>query len=451
MTEPTASARPVLADFDISKDLEQRAAQTLTESGTIVGGTFMYRAPEILPRIAPFNGKGERQTERSDMYAFGVVSLLVFSAKCRACVGDGTEIDFGSGMGSLLDDDTPDTVEPLVQALLAPDPAQRPSALQAALDPALRIHAVVHQLASQTQAAEVKAAAREAELADARTAARAAAVARQSAEDARLRALQRDCAICLDSFPLHEGVECGAEHDRHYVCNGCFDGHVRTEAATEDLDMLAERHGNVFCPYQKHGCTETAAYGDAVVARHVTAATFATYTAGKKKLLEIQLVREIGEAERARFEAELHRIRNMDEEQRQVHQHGIALEDAVNLKCPRCAAVFLDFGGCCALTCSRAGCGAAFCAWCQQDCGGDAHQHVGQCPERPRGAHPAVDPLFPAAGVWERSQRARANDKVKGYLQAIPDAALRNQVALSRIGLLVELGIDVGDYVQDDE
>jgi hypothetical protein len=38
---------------------------------------------------------------------------------------------------------------------------------------------------------------------------------------------------------------------------------------------------------------------------------------------------------------------------------------------------------------------------------------------------------------------------VKGYLQAIPDAALRNQVALSRIGLLVELGIAVEDYIQD--
>jgi hypothetical protein len=309
---------------------------------------------------------------------------------------------------------------------------------------AARATAVARQAAED---ARLRALQREAELADAMAAARAKAVARQAAEDARLRALQRECAICLDSFPLHEGVECGAEHDQHYVCNGCFDGHVRTEAATEDLDMLAERHGNVFCPYKKHGCAETAAYADAEVARHVTAATFATYTEGKKKLLEMQLVKEIGEVERARFEAELHRLVHMDEQQRQAHRHGIALEDVFNLKCPRCAAVFLDFNDCCALTCSRAGCGAAFCAWCQQDCGGDAHQHVGQCPERPRDAHPPVDPLFPAAGAWERSQRARAIDKVNDYLQAIGDVALRNQVALSRIDLLVELGIDVEDYV----
>lgn len=34
-----------------------------------------------------------------------------------------------------------------------------------------------------------------------------------------------------------------------------------------------------------------------------------------------------------------------------------------------------------ALTCSRAGCGCGFCALCQEDCGNDAHKHIGDgCP-----------------------------------------------------------------------
>ena len=47
------------------------------------------------------------------------------------------------------------------------------------------------------------------------------------------------------------------------------------------------------------------------------------------------------------------------------------LTDDLNLKCPRCNAVFHDYDGCNALTCSS--CRAAFCAVCLKDCGIDAH------------------------------------------------------------------------------
>jgi hypothetical protein len=313
------------------------------------------------------------------------------------------------------------------------------------LDPALQIDSVVHKRAEEKQAAELNAAARETELANERATMRAEAVARQAAEDARVRALQRECCTCFDSFLAQEGIECGAAEDQHFTCNDCLDGYVKAESGTEDLDQLAEREGNVFCPYKKHGCADSPAYPDAGVAQHVTMGAFTVYTGGKKKLLEIKLVKEIGDVERAKFEAELKRLSQMDAQQREVHTHGIALEGVVNLKCPKCSAVFNDFGGCCALTCSRAGCGAKFCAWCQVDCGRDAHAHVAQCSEAPRGA----SPTFPGPGVWERSQRARQSQKAKGYLHAITDAELRNQVALSRITLLTDLGIDINDYLQD--
>ena len=41
-------------------------------------------------------------------------------------------------------------------------------------------------------------------------------------------------------------------------------------------------------------------------------------------------------------------------------------EKILTLTCPRCSQAFLDFDGCMALKCSRAGCGCGFCAICQQ-------------------------------------------------------------------------------------
>jgi|AntRauTorckE5430_2_1112549.scaffolds.fasta_scaffold02718_5 hypothetical protein len=52
------------------------------------------------------------------------------------------------------------------------------------------------------------------------------------------------------------------------------------------------------------------------------------------------------------------------------------LTEKINLKCPRCKAVFHDYDGCNALICGSASCKAAFCAICLEDCGRDAHAHV---------------------------------------------------------------------------
>jgi len=43
------------------------------------------------------------------------------------------------------------------------------------------------------------------------------------------------------------------------------------------------------------------------------------------------------------------------------------VEDVLNIRCPRCRTVFMDFTGCFNLTCSRSECGAQFCAHCLRD------------------------------------------------------------------------------------
>jgi hypothetical protein len=82
------------------------------------------------------------------------------------------------------------------------------------------------------------------------------------------------------------------------------------------------------------------------------------------------------------------------------------VEECCTLRCPKCKQVpacfaipfrnlvfsspdacdvntqaFIDFSGCCALTCHYCKCG--FCALCQLDCGQNAHPHVKQCPLNP--------------------------------------------------------------------
>ncbi|KAE9014227.1 hypothetical protein PF010_g8129 [Phytophthora fragariae] len=59
--------------------------------------------------------------------------------------------------------------------------------------------------------------------------------------------------------------------------------------------------------------------------------------------------------------------------------------DIVNLKCPKCELVFVDFDfdSCAALTCANPVCKGGFCAYCLEDCGDDAHQHVSKCSLNP--------------------------------------------------------------------
>jgi predicted Zn-ribbon and HTH transcriptional regulator len=83
---------------------------------------------------------------------------------------------------------------------------------------------------------------------------------------------------------------------------------------------------------------------------------------------------ELNELQRRLEEEERREAVDRAERLRKMRQHIV--EEVVNLRCPRCRAVFADYDGCDALKCPMAGCGCGFCALCLADCGADAHQHV---------------------------------------------------------------------------
>lgn len=137
------------------------------------------------------------------------------------------------------------------------------------------------------------------------------------------------------------------------------------------------------------------------------------------------------------MKAEVQRLQRLGEHERAVHNARLLINETVlNLACPRCKQVFADFNGCCALTCSRAGCGCNFCAYCQADCGDDAHNHVSKCTDGDGGG------LFPPDGhlqaVW-RVRRQRQLEDVLGRLKA----SVRDDVIQGCARELRDLGLDV--------
>jgi serine/threonine protein kinase len=443
MDVDSPTARPVIADFDISKDAEQRAMATQTATG--IHGTLQYMAPEVLPAAA--GGKSQRQTKESDVYSFGVVCLLTFSESGRR---DPTCAARASAVEQLLDKDTPEALVVLLQSLLHNESTERPTLATVLTHPALAIDLVAHQLTALAKAAELEAQLQRHTLEAERAQMRAEAEQRQRETAKRAHALLRECCICFDKLPKNEGVECTERVNvqRHFVCSDCFSSYVETESGTDDQADLTRRGGCIFCPNKKYGCSKSIAYADADVARHASAKAFAKYLGGKRKLLETRLSEEIEATERARFEGELQHLEQMDEQQRKVHQHTRALVEAVNLKCPQGHVFNLppdwDFQSeCLALTCTRAGCESRFCGWCQQDCGRDAHAHVAQCASKPA----AADPFFSTREEWECHERARMSAVVTTYLDEIEDATTRGKVALAQV--VLDLGIDPTPYIDD--
>ena len=123
----------------------------------------------------------------------------------------------------------------------------------------------------------------------------------------------------------------------------------------------------------------------------------------------------------------------MDARQRRVYGAAMQLREALTDRCPRCGAAFLDFSGCCALSCFRCGCG--FCAWCLADCGRDAHRQLANCQ---RNLAPGRN-VFASEALWQQGRRQRRQEAATALLQPLPVDEARSVVEEVRQEL-----VDVG-------
>ena len=118
------------------------------------------------------------------------------------------------------------------------------------------------------------------------------------------------------------------------------------------------------------------------------------------------------------------------------------LERILTLACPRCGQAFVDFEGCFALTCSRAGCGCRFCAYCLTDCGRDAHPHVRTCPKN---TAPGRD-IYGDEARFVGAQQTRRSSMLREYLATLP-ADVRSRAVRDCAQELRDLGIAPNDFI----
>lgn len=189
----------------------------------------------------------------------------------------------------------------------------------------------------------------------------------QPATAAAVALAPKECAVCGEAVHITQGIACRAPAE-HFVCNGCFDGYVRSQLAPESRILLARRDWQLQCTLLG-GCSDAVehAYQLHDMATHVSPETFALYIRAKVQTAEDAVHRWHEERVRQQEEA----ARTLLLEQRaKARQKQLAaaefeqlkgglvcsIEDALTLRRPCC-------GGPVAIG-TWDGCGAVFC-----DCG----------------------------------------------------------------------------------
>jgi len=239
------------------------------------------------------------------------------------------------------------------------------------------------------------------------------------------------------------------DHPVHFTCRDCLDEHTRRAALqlppsgdgeeneAERARMMRQRmmrQGHICCPLAPHEC-EAASFSEAALARALSPETFMAYMASRQQLTEQRLAKESEARMQELLQAEIVRLRALDERERAVLQLTEAIAKRLNLCCPHCGAVFLDFQGCCALFCSR--CPGFFCAWClhPSNASDENHRHVAACSKKPSGVN---DPYYPGEH-WAPFLRARNKEIVLDGLAEAQDLA--GDVYEKLYPLIAELGI----------
>ena len=210
------------------------------------------------------------------------------------------------------------------------------------------------------------------------------------------------------------------------------------------MEKFRQKNGNILCPT----CSET--FSPAKIASCVRPEVLEQFMEARKLLLQQleqeraqrQMREELQKAKEQITKDVLREVKASEDARMRVEvmQHTKDIEETIlNLACPRCHQVFVDFAGCAALTCSREGCGCGFCALCLEDCGGDAHAHVAKCEYRPRRMN---NVYFTNANDFKGVQRARRERMLRSYFATKVKKTLHKSLYEELRKQLQDLGIE---------
>jgi hypothetical protein len=214
------------------------------------------------------------------------------------------------------------------------------------------------------------------------------------------------CAVCMDCYGVADGYTCTGTEGKpcaQFTCWGCLTWSYAAAMKPDAIKGTVAADGELVCSNPKCKCALTVGR---LVQPHATPT--AEVLQGQQELrVKVVKDREVQEAlaaQKTQIEAEYARIEAIkDADEKAAAKLRLKIvEEVLTLRCPRCNVAFTDWEGCCALTCSNSACNAAFCGWCQEDCGQDAHAHVPGCPDN-----------FNGGGLFASDEQIRAGQNTR--------------------------------------
>jgi hypothetical protein len=187
------------------------------------------------------------------------------------------------------------------------------------------------------------------------------------------------CNICWDMFDgENNGFKCVNEH---FTCWSCLKDRVKDCGLPGAVGKTTDPEGNMMCAQCEHAITTH----EVAKIENYPKDVFQALENLKVTLLTDKRVAEALATQKLELEAEFRRIQAIqDREERDIEllKYEI-INEILNLQCPKCKMVFVDYTGCNALSCGNRNCNASFCAWCLGSYPDShaTHQHVLVCNE----------------------------------------------------------------------
>ena len=277
-----------LADFDISIDTCMRTSTSWIASHTSIGFTLGYQAPEL-------SSEG-KASEKTDIYAFG----KTIASMERFCEPrDQTADSEGNGNQQLVNKSQGQT-KVILEMLTKTEPSDRPNA-STALN--LQFFAILSDVCKVDP---------------------------------------KCCILCsLSDENCNQKSQRGSMcSDGHFHCEQCLTDLTKYLLRIENGVLLQRREARVMCSKFPTECTAPG-FSDKELAIHLPGSIFQEYLCARIELLVTKAEAQQEEQVKLEVEAELQRLREMNEiEQNVLRARKYIEEELMQMKCPRCSKAF---------------------------------------------------------------------------------------------------------------
>lgn len=218
------------------------------------------------------------------------------------------------------------------------------------------------------------------------------------------------CVICLSpSDATNSTLKC---NNQHAICGECFKQHLKINGGSEQFIDFHQIHEAPPCPLL---CGDKIDQ-DIVLESHNAKLYFTTV----QEITRLVTIKEIKTASMKKIDADPDSTKNI------ILLYITKLLSSC-IACPMCKQVFVDFGGCLALTCHK--CRKSFCGFCQQihttgdydtnDIHACVKYHFENTPRTERNKYGFIDNYFISENGWDLLKDKIKLEAVIKYLKEL--------------------------------